>query len=391
MNLRALQFADINASLTALIDNDRFRSYSIRLQSDDDSIVPQHVLLEKTECDCPHRTEQSQAHKKNIFKSRPVFTDSLLSTEILFTLPCSTRKFSSKSEEYTSHEYPLSALDFPATNNLQYRLHDPLPEYLSAHLYRAGLHTVVIIDNEQARNVLNVSLACKAHRKLHGTLQKTISSQQAVIPCFIDSNHTRGIHSKHKRLESLHLEPYRLTHTCHRLNVISKADLVLCDSSGTAVDAIRSGVPAVFLADIPVGFENIQYAVELFLRHGNSEQLLAEQQQALNAMLHSHCRHHYVMSNHSTLEALVQEHLTTVDSTTKKLDECEENLIDPICDDLILCTQQTLRGNQSTTTRLKTGVERSRRKFQKFRESPSRFMRESQIRVLRSLVANRSQ
>lgn len=118
-------------------------------------------------------------------------------------------------------------------------------------------------------------------------------------------------------------------------------------------------------------------------------------------MLHQPDADTYVMSNQSTLRSLIRGVTRRFSDSCKKpnhelIADTMSHLRDAVSqlrfqnqDALILHTQHTMCSTTTKSVKLKTGLESSRRKYQKFRESPARFMEDSQNSFLRYLAANK--
>ncbi len=408
MNLPSLQYIDINNAITSVISVSSYPAYSTLLRKTRCSRWPGYIVVEnlrrqKSNTSRRKRTESPASSRPSLLEAWPVFPNSLLSTEIAVNLPGVIRKGAPRRVSAETIGQDRGALDFPVDTSLHYRLQEPLPSYLGGLMYRAGRHAIAILDDESNLQQSDTAMMRSLHLKLNAEQYRNRTPRDVLIPHFLDSKSEPGGSLKSRRMDNVLVELYQLSNLCHRLNVIGKADLVLCDSAGIAVDALRSSVPAAFITDIPAGFEQIQHCVTAFLAHGDPCRLIREQQQALADILDSAATEYHVMSNQCTLHSLIQTHLADVaregsgESRNAAVAHPEENESHRASvsssedyEELVLRTQQSLCSRANKAVRLKTGLESSRRKFQKFKESPTRFMEDSQSAILRSLVSGRT-
>lgn len=402
MNLSSLQYIDINNAITTVVSVSSYPAYSTLLRDSACCRKARHVVVESTGRQRNQFADNSpEGSPLPLIEAWPIFPNSLLSTEIAVNLPDLQKTSLSENTRPDTVENPGKELDFPMDTSLHYRLQEPLPSYLGGLMYRAGSHAIVILDDEATLNHTDTRLIHELHVALNTDRYRGRPPGEVLIPHFLDSNNTPGGSLKGYRRGTVMIELYRLANLCHRLNVIGKADMVLCDSSGIAVDSLRSSVPVAFICGPPPGFEAMQDCVDRFLQHHDRRQLLNEQQMVLDDMLMQTCSRYHVMSNQHTLHSLIRSRLTTLGThdTHKALASPAKNAIAVEqsssgqeaqgYEELILRTQQTLCSRANKAVRLKSGLESSRRKFQKFKESPTRFMEDSQSVILRSLVSGR--
>lgn len=316
-------------------------------------------------------------------RAQPVFPNSLLHSDIHLSLLASPTKDSSRAEP-THRTGVCEAMDCPMDSPLYYQLDNPLPDYLGLQLYQQPRQIIGLFENEAHLDTLRNSLVSKLHSVFNGDLSCQTDNSRLNLPVYVDSGVAHWRKAKPERIRSLPGICCKLTHPYHRLNVIAKSRLVVCDSVGIATDAIRASVPAVLSIDVPADYAQVQHCITRFIRHGNYQQLLSEQQVALNDILHTRRQNGYVLRYRQTLQALISAHHNQEDPSEvfDKLPEFAAQL--QRGDDLILSSQLALDGKPANSTRLKSGWESSRRKLQKFRESPSRFVNDSQNRWLRA-------
>ena len=407
MNLQALQYIDINSVIAECLVTEHTRRIPSLVQRIEGFGQNRYVIIEGDWQTDPQQTTIHQKSERPLYlKAQPVFANSLLSTEIIVKVPysASVNKIQNAHEpcaDPSGLEHPES-IDIPVDTDLHYRLQEPLPNYLGAQMYRQGIHVVLLLDDHSRLEVADTTLIRIIQELLDEPDLNKRSNARIVMPCFLDESRPpyggRRVHLSN----NVKIDLLKLAHFCHRLNVIGKSDLILCDSSGIAVDAIRSSVPAAFIAGVPRGYEKVQDAVFRFLQHKCRYRLLQEQRIALESMLHQPLRDTYVMSNQSTLRSMIQGVTQRFsDSCSKPNNELMADTMnhfkDAISqlrfqsqDDLILHTQHTMCSTTPRSVKLRTGLASSRRKYQKFRESPVRFMEDSQSTILRYLAANRN-
>ncbi|MGQ7845714.1 hypothetical protein ACUNV4_14625 [Granulosicoccus sp. 3-233] len=407
MNLPSLQYIDINNAISSVIGVSSYPDYSALLRKTPCSRRPQHIVVERTQRRHDRArpgTNDDTRRQPLLLEAWPVFPNSLLSTEIAVNLPGPLQEPLPALLPAELVGQTGGALDFPVDTSLHYRLQEPLPSYLGGLMYRSGRHAIAILDDEANLQRTDTTMMRSLHLALNPMLYGKRTPHEVLIPHFLDSKNEPGGSLKSRRLDKVLVELYQLSHLCHRLNVIGKADLVLCDSAGIAVDALRASVPAAFISGTPSGFEEVQACISRFLEHGDSRRLLEEQQDALADLLDSATSDYHVMSNQCTLRTLIRTRLSEAgrQSTREATggSTCQDrhgqaglqsSVNEPDgYEDLILRTQQSLCSRANRSVRLKSGLESSRRKFQKFKESPTRFMEDSQSAILRSLVAGRT-
>ncbi len=400
IQLAALQYADIEETILSATRNKTQVSYAVRVSADAHSEYGRLGLFEVgSHRQQPCASDYATLVRLPLFEAWPLFPNSLLSTEVAVSTPCASSidiaqpvigKYADENES-----------DHQCTSHLYYNLHKPLPGYLGKQLYRSGTQVVAFMHKEGELELLKSSLAYKVLTQLTRSQSVNRASRNVVFTQALEYNGAKGGRLRTSVTNGFQTECYRLTHICHRLHVISKASLVLCNSSGMAVDAIRANVPVAFVSHVPQGFNGIQQCVESFLNHGSLQRLITDQTHAFSDMLFERSIHCHVMSGQKSLQALINHRMTEFDRRharyeatpfigRKFLDpEIWSNEFSTTQQDLILHTQQSLCVEPERAVKLKTGLESGRRKFQKFRESPVRFMEDSQNRLLRSLVTNK--
>lgn len=399
IQLTSLQYMDLENTILAATQTLRPRSYAIKLREHKHVEYGRFSLIETD-----YQRQNSRASEFDklvqlpLFEAWPVFPDSLLSTEIAVSSPCISNGSGQSSENNSS---AIDDPDSQCTSALYYKLHQPLPGYLGKQLYRSGTHIVALMSKKTEIVPSDSSLAQNVLSVLTRNHKKNNIASELLLSLFLEYDGSKGGRLKNRLTANIQSECYRLAHVCHRLNIIGKADMVLCDSSGVAVDAVRASVPAIFITTIPKGFERMHRCVLDFLTHGNRQKLIASQINALNQILSEKSKLCQVMSHQKSLHALVHRRIGEVDRLHARYNskpQPEQSLLAPdalsresttLQEDLILHTQQTLCVEPDKIVKLKTSLESSRRKFQKFRESPMRFMEDSQSKVLRSLLPGR--
>ena len=351
------------------------------------------------------RILKSKSERLLYLKAQPVFSNSLLSTEIIVKVPhsasdCQCHNTRDDCADLNCLEQP-DTIDIPVDTDLHYRLQEPLPNYLGAQMYRKGIHVVLILDDQSRLEATDTTLIRVIQELLDEPDLHKRSKARIVMPCFLDESKPHYGGRRVHLSNNVKVDQLKLAHFCHRLNVIGKSDLILCDSSGIAVDAIRSSVPAAFIAGVPQGYEKVQDAVFRFLQHKCLHRLQQEQSSVLESMLHQPHRDTYIMSNQSTLRSMIKKvtqrfsdscslaNSELMTDTINHFEDAVSQLRFQNQDDLILHTQHTMCSSRPRSVRLKTGLASSRRKYQKFRESPVRFMEDSQSTILRYLATNR--
>lgn len=406
MNLQALQYIDINSVIAEGLSTEDGGTNSSLVQRIEGSGINRYVVVEGRRHTEKKRSGSDRHSERPLYlKAQPVFANSLLSTEIRVSLPhTSSEGINQCVMDPCVHEYTAQlsdTIDIPVDTDLYYHLQEPLPNNLGARMYRKGIQAVLIMDDQSRLEIADTSLIRSIHQKLDKPDLKKRFQPNIVMPCFIDDSRPQYGGRRTHLSNGVKIDLLRLSHFCHRINIIGKSDLVLCDSSGIAVDAIRSSVPIAFIAGVPKGYEKLQDALLEFLQHRCRHRLLQEQEFALNAMLHQPRADTYVMSNQSTLRSLIRGVTRRFSNSCKKsnhelIADTMSHLRDAVSqlrfqnqDALILHTQHSMCSTTKKSVKLKTGLETSRRKYQKFRESPVRFMEDSQNSFLRYLAANK--
>lgn len=406
MNLQALQYIDINSAIAHSIGHGSGTKSldSSLVQRIEGSDSDRYVVVEGPRCALQNRTSDNQFGRRPCYlKAQPVFINSLLSTEISVSLSdgdCINRI----EKIHPQALKPCSrVIDIPLDSDLHYRLQEPIPDYLGVQMYRAQSQLIMILGYPSKPLTVDASFLHRIRQLLEINQNQTYSPERTEILCFIDGNGSVCRSLKNLIKTNINIGFFKFTQISHRLNVIGKSALVLCDSSGIAVDSIRSSVPIVFVSEIPSGFEEIQKCVIRFLQHGCLIQLLKEQQVALEHVLQSQSQNTFYLSNQDTLQSLI----TLIKKSlikTNKFDSAYQSTIPslfyaPEMDDsqfsntnkLILNTQHTLYNKTNGAVKLKSSLASSRRKYQKFRESPARFMEDSESIFLKYLTANKFQ
>lgn len=403
MTLPSLQYDDISRAVTSAIAREAGPYCIVEPASTHIDRMAHVVMHQQGPTRHRHRDGSHGSLKSRpLLEARPLFPNSLLSSEVGIRFPA--LRSSRRQDSPIETEY-RGLLDQAPHNPLNYRLQAPLPAYLGGHLYRAGRHAIVLLDNESGLDDLDSSLIRECHVTLNAQSYRHGTPAQVLIPHFLDGKTGTGGNLRSRRRGTVLMEIYRLAELCHRLNVIGKSDLVLCDSAGIAIDAIRSAVPAAFVRGVPPGHEAIQSCVMEFLQHGDAQRLLQEQRAALKQLLQENAGTMAVTYRRQTLASLLDRVFaatglpvsstrsanTSQSSQTTKSREQADTLLDRMdCNKaLILQTQQALCSRSDAAIRLKSSLQSSRRKFRKFRESPSRFMEDSQNGLLRTLAGNR--
>lgn len=405
MNLQALQYIDINKVIQEGLRTELGENNLSLLQRIDGSDSDRYVVVEGRRY---KKTRQYQINCEGVrpqyMKAQPLFSNSILSTEISVALPVSTNMSLQEHPEnlhiHSPSTYRSDALDVPVDTELYYGLQEPLPQYLGAQLYRRSAHLVLLLNNPSKLAAADTNLIYGLFKQICQPDLNNTSQANIVIPCFLEESSHQSGGRRISLSNKVKVDYCKLTHLYHRINIIGKSDLLLCDSSGIAVDAIRSSVPIAFINKVPKGFEDFQHAALRFLDHKCRHQLLLEQQAALEKKLRPSNSEIYVMSNQSTLRALIrgvsrritgscskQNHELVSDTITHMGDALAQ-LRFQNQDKLILNTQHTM-SKTPNAVKLKSRLTSGRRKYQKFRESPVRFMEDSQSSILRYLAANR--
>ncbi len=403
MNLQALQYIDISSAIAEGLHAGEHELNAALVQRMEGSAGERYVVVEGPRCKAEDPSANRQTSARPLYlKAQPVFSNSLLSTEVLVCLTDADLAVRQQVNRVNTAKNGSNIIDIPMDSELHYRLQDPLPEYLGAQMYREGRRLVLILDDPSRLAMADRSLVLNLQQTLLEQHDERSPNGKVQISCFIDSNSLPFNNQTNPFAFDEDIKFHKISNPCHRLNVIGKSHLVLCDSPGIAVDAIRSSVPAVFLGGVPAGYDKVQESVENFLHHGVQHQLLAEQQSTVEGMLLDRPNTHYIMSNQSTLQSLIanvkqaffhesarlsEKSLIRSADVPKSVMACKASQGK---DTLILNTQHTLCRKTTNTVRLKSSLASSRRKYQKFRESPVRFMEDSHSSILRYLAANRT-
>ena len=404
MELQTVQHIDISNAVTSVISVDELSAHAFFQQDEEEVAGISYVTVRGTPRQPQIQLPPGESGNRTLsFKARPLFPGSLLSTEVCVYLSDQEGTMVPNSALMEQCQLESGTLDSPVETNLYYRLHAPLPTYLASHPYQSesSVNCIALISNQDSFRQVDTILARSLINRLADKRRSRTDKKKTPIRLYIetnpsiDPNHAPAPTSYHQ------FKAERLDHACHRLSVIGKAGLVMCDTAGIAVDAIRGCVPAAFITPAPDGYENIQACVLDFLQHGDRARLIADQRRVLRQIQESLSGKCHVLSNQSTLRALLTvcvtmqtgirspsiEQLISTNIIAKDASagaDCVEH------QSLILRTQQTFCTPSSKSVRFKSGLASSRRKFQKFKESPSRFMEDSQIRILRSLVNPRT-
>ena len=406
MKLTTLQYVDINRSLCSILTSLDAKSFSTRLLRRNNNQSHDFITVENRDKSLQNLvSEHTGQSSAPLIKAQPIYPSSLLSSEIWVDLSDASKvkviNDSRKNKDRAGQINILGAqtLDIPSDSSLHYRLQSCLPNYLCDTLYRAGLHPVIIINDELNKHKLDTEFIHKIHTLLNKNSTYGTKQVECVVPCFLESDGKSVESLRTHSNEQLIIEVTRLQHYCHRINVIGKASLVLCDSVGILVDALKSSVPAAFVSNIPEGFQSLQNCVTDFTTHGDLNRLLHEQLYELDRLKSAKCHNGLILSNKSTLRDVLSSliDLTKPPLTAEVIQRQLTSNVDESNDqydfeyqipsqDLILHTQQSLCSKANKKIRIKAGLESSRRKFQKFTESPTRFLEDSQITLLRSLA-----
>lgn len=406
MNLQALQYIDINSAIENAI------GHGSGTQSLDSNLVQRiegsdsdrYVVIEGPRCRHQNRSSDNQSGGRPCYlKAQPVFINSLLSTEISVSLSDEDCVNYIEKIQQKALKPCSKVIDIPLDSDLHYRLQEPIPDYLGVQMYRAQSQLIMILGYPSRPLTIDASLLHRIRQLLERYQNQTYSTERTEILCFSDGNGSVCRSLKNLIKTNINIGFFKFSQISHRLNVIGKSVLVLCDSSGIAVDSLRSSVPIVFVSEIPYGFEEIQNCVIRFLQHGCLIQLLNEQQVALDNLLQNQNQNTFYLSNQYTLHSLIsliQRSLVK----TNIFDRTYQSTIYSLCYDtetegsqfsstnkLILNTQHTLCNKTNGSVKLKSGLASSRRKYQKFRESPTRFMEDSESIILKYLTANKFQ
>lgn len=390
MNLQELQHADIEltmgSALNAVLDNPGSPTGCCN-QNLAGSAIQTSTLSTGLHLDI--LIQQAEYHRVTRIQARPVFPDSLLSTEVQLGL---------SSTANTKLPYTMPAqitgvpdvLDYPVENSLYHQLDHPLPDYLGNELYKNSVSIICILENNACLRTSDTALIPELQSVLYKRFSDQKDRTRLSIPVFT-GNEIPQEKKDRRGQATLSLNGcYKLAHPYHRLNVIAKSRLVACDSPGVAADAIRASVPAVFLTEVPTDFENVQRCITRFLRHADWCQLLQEQQAALQQIIHHRCQNTYVMSNENTLNTLITAYLNQ-DNVQLVIEKLKQSATPTRRrDDLILSSQQSLFSKATNKERLRSGLAGSQRKYRKLKESPTRFIHDSQNRILRSLVTRKT-
>ncbi len=404
--MQTVQHIDISNAVTSIISSNELSAFASFQQDEDELAGISYVTVKSTPRRPPIQDLSGEPSGGILsFKARPLFPGSLLSTEVCVYL--SDREGTMVPDSALAKLWQLDSgtLDAPVETNLFYRLHAPLPAYLASHPYQSesSLNCIALFSNRNSLRQIDTIIARSLNRRLADKRRNRSGKVKPSIRLYLETDPSTDSGAVHAPSPTgYHLfKMEHLEHACHRLSVIGKAGLVMCDTAGIAVDAIRGCVPAAFITPVPEGFEKVQACVLEFLQHGDRARLIADQQAVLREFQKALSDECHVLSNQSTLRALLTDCITMPHRLqTPSLEQIlSSHIIEkhtPCGTDstenqsLILATQQTFCAAGSKSVRFKSGLASSRRKFQKFKESPSRFMKDSQIRVLRSLVNPRT-
>ena len=404
MELQTVQHIDISNAVTSVISVDELSEHALFQQDEEEVAGISYVTVRSTPRHLPIQLLSGVSSQGTLsFKARPLFPGSLLSTEVCVYLSDQEGTMVPNSALMEHCQLDSGTLDSPVETNLYYRLHAPLPAYLASHPYQSesSVNCIALISNQDSLRQVDTILARSLINRMADDKRSGSGNRKAPIRLYMETNPSTDPSHAPAPTRYHQFKAEQLDHACHRLSVIGKAGLVMCDTAGIAVDAIRGCVPAVFITTVPDGYENIQASVLDFLQHGDRAQLISDQRNVLRQIQESFSEKCHVLSNQSTLRALLTVCITMpkgirspsldkifssnifAKATSHGADSAEHQ-------SLILRTQQTFCSASSKSVRFKSGLASSRRKFQKFKESPSRFMEDSQIRILRSLVNPRT-
>jgi len=326
MNLQALQYIDINKVIQEGLRTELGENNLSLLQRIDGSDSDRYVVVEGRRY---KKSRQYQINREGVrpqyMKAQPLFSNSILSTEISVALPVSAnmslQEHPANLHIHSPSTYRSDALDVPVDTELYYGLQEPLPQYLGAQLYRRSAHIVLLLNNPSKLAAADTNLIYGLFKQICQPDLNNISQANIVIPCFLEESSPQSGGRRISLSNKVKVDYCKLTHLYHRINIIGKSDLI----------------------------------------RGVSRRITGS------------CS----KQNHE----LVSDTITHMGDALAQLRFQNQ-------DKLILNTQHTM-SKTPNAVKLKSRLTSGRRKYQKFRESPVRFMEDSQSSILRYLAANR--
>lgn len=162
-----------------------------------------------------------------------------------------------------------------------------------------------------------------------------------------------------------------------RAAIINKSDLVITDNIGTAVDTVLLAVPLGSSRAAP-GLSALQSGFMRYLTHKDRCVAVKEQSQALARYISENNEDAFIIASEKELDALLIDHLKLSESAaqTEPSTELHAPIIKPF---------RAEEHTKSLGASLDSRLHRSRRKWRKFRESPKRFLNDSQHWALKSV------
>ncbi|MFK7854349.1 MAG: hypothetical protein AB8B79_09565 [Granulosicoccus sp.] len=168
------------------------------------------------------------------------------------------------------------------------------------------------------------------------------------------------------------------TLTLHeRAAIINKSDLVVTDNMGIAVDTVLSAVP-LGTPSIAPEFSAVRSSFVRYLTHRDRIMVVKEQSQNLEHYTSECNKGLSTISSEQELFDLLTRHLKPSEAQVNT--ESDTELYVPI---IKPCRPEEYRKNHVTS--LNSRLHNGRRKWRKFRESPKRFLNDSQHWALKSV------
>ena len=280
MELQTVQHIDISNAVTSVISVDELSAHAFFQQDEEEVAGISYVTVRSTPRHPPIQLPSGESSDGTLsFKARPLFPGSLLSTEVCVYLSDQEGTMVPNSALMKQCQLDSGTLDSPVETNLYYRLHAPLPAYLASHPYQSesSVNCIALISNQDSLRQVDTILARSLINRMADKKRSRSGKRKTPIRLYIETNPSTGPSEAPAPTSYHQFKAEQLDHACHRLSVIGKAGLVMCDTAGIAVDAIRGCVPAAFITTVPDGYENIQACVLDFLQHGDRAQLIADQ------------------------------------------------------------------------------------------------------------------
>lgn len=190
------------------------------------------------------------------------------------------------------------------------------------------------------------------------------------VPTLLACKRTRNARSNWIAEQAVAHEAITADAILDRAALIVKSDIIITDDTGIAMDAITSSVPVGF-SSVPKNFADIQSSFDRYLLHKDRKVVTAEQKVAITDVIGNLKNQAYITGSEQELHALLVDHLQLPGSL--KLTDVMSHEYSPIVKPYTSALVEPVR-NDTLDLHLTNG----RRKWRKFRESPKRFLHDSQ-------------